>query len=226
MSHVQVSKLPIENISIALGKMVHQKSMFIFKHYINFPKGFFMCTVLAFKVCSQHLSFKDSLGVINLYHVVDIVIEFIHKHANPIKLHCGQEVNDMFIKPLLAINHISYSYHSCINFSLILIEEPCDKYWVVKILQRTSQCFKRGWPWTSQFTFLLNQTLALTHNNKVALLIWSTSLYSLSCNSSKVSLKRMWHPFTWYYFFPLKFKGFNHVLVDSLYIWWSTKVSR
>jgi hypothetical protein len=28
-------------------------------------------------------------------------------------------------------------------------------------------------------------------------------------------LKRMWHPCTWYYFFPLKFKGFNHVLVDS-----------
>jgi hypothetical protein len=28
-------------------------------------------------------------------------------------------------------------------------------------------------------------------------------------------LKRMWHPCTWYYFFPLKFNGFNHVLVDS-----------
>jgi hypothetical protein len=45
-----------------------------------------MRTILAFKVCSQHLSFKDSLGVITLYHVVDIVIKFAHKHANPIKL--------------------------------------------------------------------------------------------------------------------------------------------
>jgi hypothetical protein len=172
---------------------MHQSPCFSFRHYINFPKGFL-----------SKLSFKDSLGVINLYHVVDIVIKFVHKHANPIKLQCGQEVNDMFIKPLLAINHISYSYHSCINFSLISIEEPCDKCWVVKILQRTSQCFKRGWPWTSQFTFLLNQNL-----------VWSTSLYSLSCNSSKVSLIRMWHPCTWYYFFPLKFNGFNHVLVES-----------
>ncbi len=205
----------LKTFPLPFAKWCTKSPCFSFRHYINFSKGFLMCIILAFKVCSQHLSFKISLGVINLYHVVDIVIKFVHKHANPIELHCGQEVNDTFIKPLLAINHIPYSYHSCSIFSLISIEEPCDKYWVVNILQRTSQCFKRSWPWTSQFTFLLNQTLALTHNNKVAPFIWSTSLYSPSCNSSKVSLKRMWHPCTWYYFFPLKFKGFNHVLVDS-----------
>jgi hypothetical protein len=84
--------------------MMHQSPCFSFRHYINFPKGFL-----------SKLSFKDSLGVINLYHVVDIVIKFVHKHANPIKLQCGQEVNGMFIKPHFLF--ISYLNQFFLNFN-------------------------------------------------------------------------------------------------------------
>ncbi len=108
----------LKTFPLPFAKWCTKSPYFSFGHCINFSKGFLMCTILAIKVCSQHLSFKDSLGVINLYHVVDIIVEFVHKDANPIKLHCEQEVNDMFIK-----NIPMFQKRLTLNFSIHLFAQ-------------------------------------------------------------------------------------------------------